>query len=220
MSSRPHTFAVKKVFSTIQGEGFYAGTPAVFIRFAGCNLNCWFCDTDFTGGDALSLDELCAAAVNSFKCPEENTMGHRRPELVVLTGGEPGLQVTRELVDALHETFPNVAIESNGTVPLKHLELDHVVVSPKTMYDNRRPLVENEVDEVRFVVGHGQPLPRIPKELKLVQFKYLSPMTDPEKEGPEAFIKLHIDWCVELVKRHASDGWRLSLQTHKLLGIE
>jgi 7-carboxy-7-deazaguanine synthase len=209
-------YAVKEIFYTLQGEGAQAGRPAVFLRFAGCNLwsglerdragaVCKFCDTDFVGTDGegggkfASADALADAVLAKF--PSDASHADR---FVVCTGGEPLLQLDDALVDALHVRGFEVAVETNGTVRPPH-GIDWLCVSPKST----APLVITSGDELKLVY----PQPDAPPE-KFVGLDFrafsLQPMDGPQRE---ANMKLAVDYC----KAHPK--WRLSLQTHKILGI-
>lgn len=208
------TYAVKEVFRTLQGEGRQAGRAAVFLRFSRCNLwsgreadrasaTCRFCDTDFVGTDGpgggvfRGADEL-AAHVAEVWGPGD---AHR---FVVCTGGEPALQLDDELVEALHAAGFEVAVETNGTLPLP-AALDWVCVSPKAGTD----LVVTSGDELKVV----WPQPGIDlAALERLEFSHflLSPMDGPDREAATAAVVEH---CL------AHPRWRLSLQTHKYLGI-
>jgi 7-carboxy-7-deazaguanine synthase len=207
------SYAVKEIFLTLQGEGAHAGRAAVFCRFSGCNLwsgreqdrdsaTCRFCDTDFVGTDGTLGARYASAELLADAIAEEWTGTDHR--YVVLTGGEPLLQVDAALVDALHARDFCIGVETNGTVAAPQ-GLDWVCVSPKAG------------TELQIRQGH---------ELKLV---YPQPGAGPEKfanlgferfslqpmDGPDAIRNTAdaIDYCL----RHPQ--WRLSLQTHKTLGI-
>lgn len=207
-------YAVKEIFYTLQGEGANAGRAAVFCRFAGCNLwsgregdreraDCRFCDTDFvgtdgTGGGKFRGAEALAAAVAAAW---EGGAGGR---FVVLTGGEPALQVDTALVDALHRHGFSIAIETNGTLPLP-AGLDWICVSPKAGTDLR----QTTGDELKLVF----PQPGLaPESLAGLDFprRFLSPMDGPDLARNTAA-------AVAYVKAHPE--WRLSVQTHKRIGI-
>lgn len=209
------TYSVKEIFYTLQGEGSQAGRPAVFCRFAGCNLwsgreedrsnaVCRFCDTDFvgtdgTGGGRFATAQALAAAVASY-WPASGT-GRR---FVVLTGGEPLLQVDADLVDALHAQGFEIAVETNGTIAAPN-GIDWLCVSPKA----GALLVQRSGHEIKVVV----PQPGIDLEaLDRLAFghKRVQPMDGPDRA---ANTDLAVRWCLE----HPS--WQLSLQTHKMLGI-
>ncbi len=208
------SYAVKELYTTLQGEGAQAGSRAVFLRFAGCNLwsgreadraaaVCTFCDTDFVGTDGpgggrfADADALATAVAAAWGPTNE----HR---LVVCTGGEPLLQIDAPLVEALHARRFRVAVETNGTqVPPPGL--DWVCVSPKA----DAPLVLTAGDELKLV--YPQPLapPERFIDLDFRQF-FLQPMDGPEIRANTAAA---IAYCL------ANPRWRLGLQTHKLIGI-
>ena len=208
-------YAVKEVFYTLQGEGANTGRPAVFCRFAGCNLwtgreadrasaVCGFCDTDFVGTDgpgggkfpdAASLAGAVAAAWPSG--------GHGR-RFVVCTGGEPLLQLDAELVGAFHAAGFEVAVETNGTVEPPP-GIDWLCVSPKA----EAPLVVRGGDELKLVFPQAGADPSRFEGLDFAQF-FLQPMDGPAREANTAAA---LRYCLEHPR------WRLSLQTHKLLGI-
>jgi 7-carboxy-7-deazaguanine synthase len=211
------TYAVKEIFYTLQGEGANAGRPAVFCRFAGCNLwsgreedragaVCRFCDTDFVGTDGenggkyRSAAEL-AAKIASLWPTAQGDAGHR---FVVCTGGEPMLQLDEALVDALHRERFEIAIETNGTLPVLP-GIDWVCVSPKADAE----LVVTRGNELKVVIPQDNQ--RLADYARL-DFDYflVQPMDGPSRE---LNTKLAIDWC----KRHPQ--WRLSMQTHKYLNI-
>jgi 7-carboxy-7-deazaguanine synthase (Cx14CxxC type) len=208
------TYAVKECFLTLQGEGVQSGSRAVFLRFAGCNLwsgreqdrataQCTFCDTDFVGTDGdgggkfASADEL-AGRVESFW----GQMNEQR--LVVITGGEPMLQLDRGLVDALHGRGFRIAVETNGTLPATP-GIDWICVSPKA----NTPVVQRCGDELKLV----WPQEGIdPVELERWHFDHflVQPMDCAERqEALDAAINLAMD----------RPKWRLSLQTHKVVGL-
>jgi 7-carboxy-7-deazaguanine synthase (Cx14CxxC type) len=209
-------YAVKEVFYTLQGEGANTGRPAVFCRFAGCNLwtgreadrpdaVCRFCDTDFVGTDgpgggkfpdAASLAGAVAAA-----WPRGASEGRR---LVVCTGGEPLLQLDPALLDALHAEGFEVAVETNGTVE-PPAGIDWLCVSPKA----GAPLVVRHGDELKLVYPQEGAEPARFESLEFGQF-FLQPMDGPAREENTAAA---LRYCL------AHPRWRLSLQTHKLLGI-
>jgi 7-carboxy-7-deazaguanine synthase len=208
-------YAVKEIFYTLQGEGRNAGRAAVFCRFAGCNLwsgrepdraqaICPFCDTDFvgidgTGGgrftDASTLAQAIAHAWRGAVCAER---------LVVLTGGEPLLQVDEALIECLHEFGFEIAVETNGTIAVPP-GLDWVCVSPKA----RAPLVLTGGNELKLVFPQIGIMPRSFEHMAFENF-LLQPMDGPERERNTAAA---VAYCLEHPR------WRLSLQTHKLLGI-
>lgn len=207
-------YAVKEIFYTLQGEGANAGRAAVFCRFAGCNLwsgreqdrraaVCDFCDTDFVGtdgdgggkyADARLLVEAISAA----------WQGGDEERFVVLTGGEPALQVDDALIQELHAQGFTIAVETNGTLPLP-AGLDWICVSPKAGTD----LAQTSGDELKLVYPQAG---LAPESLLGLDFprRYLSPMDGPQLAENTAA-------AVAYVKAHPV--WRLSVQTHKRIGI-
>lgn len=179
---------INEIFESLQGEGFHTGTPAVFVRFAGCNLACPFCDTDHRS-TAEMTDEQIAAAVAQFA-----------PQLVVLTGGEPGLQVSERLVDLLHIEGRKVAIETNGTCPLP-ANIDWVTVSPK---EGSTPVL-TAANEVKVVFQADIDVEKWHNAIKTDHY-FLQPCSCKNTSETVAYIMAH-------------PHWRLSLQTHKYLGI-
>lgn len=209
------SYAVKEIFYSLQGEGTQTGRPAVFCRFAGCNLwsgreedraaaICRFCDTDFTGTDGdgggrfASASGLAAAIAAHWP----HHASDRR--FVVLTGGEPALQLDARLLEALHNLGCAVAIETNGTLDLPQ-GLDWICVSPKA----RAPLRLTRGDELKLVFPQEGAEPEAFEHLDFTHF-FLQPM-----DGPQLLrnTQLAAAYCL------AQPRWRLSLQTHKLLGM-
>ena len=211
------SYAVKELYYTLQGEGAQAGRPAVFLRFAGCNLwtgreadrasaICGFCDTDFVGtdgpgggrfGTAPDLAEAVAAAW------PDSSGSHIRP-FVVCTGGEPLLQLDEPLVAALHDVGFEVAIETNGTL-LPPPGIDWICVSPKA----QAPLELRSGDELKLVYPQEGAPPERFADLAFRHFS-LQPLDGPHRAR-------HTELAVRYCLTHPQ--WRLSLQTHKLLGI-
>lgn len=209
------TYSVKEIFYTLQGEGINAGRPAVFCRFAGCNLwtgretdrhgaICQFCDTDFVGTDGSNGGKFAAPVDLAERIaslwPERRLLGR----FVVLTGGEPLLQVDRALLEALHDEQFEVAVETNGTV-LAPEGIDWICVSPKA----GAAWVQRSGHELKLVFPqHGL----LPDEIKDVDFQHflLQPMDGQQRL---ANTRAAIAYC------QANPSWRLSVQTHKVLGI-
>jgi 7-carboxy-7-deazaguanine synthase len=209
-------YSVKEIFYTLQGEGAQTGRAAVFCRFAGCNLwsgreadrasaICQFCDTDFAdthgpGGGKFGAAEALADAV-AEKWPSATPGG--KP-YVVCTGGEPLLQLDAPLIAALHERGFQIAVETNGTIAAPAV-LDWICVSPKAL----APLVQTTGDELKLV--YPQPGAE-PERFEALDFRhfFLQPMDGPTRE---ANTRLALEYCL------AHPRWRMSLQTHKLLGI-
>jgi 7-carboxy-7-deazaguanine synthase (Cx14CxxC type) len=209
------TYAVKEIFYTLQGEGANTGRAAVFCRFAGCNLwtgreqdrldaTCQFCDTDFVGTDGpgggrfTSASELGEAVAAAW--PE----GTAQRRFVVCTGGEPLLQLDAALVQALHRQGFEVAVETNGTIEPPG-GLDWLCVSPKAGAE----LMVRAGDEIKLVFPQAGADPTDFESLAFRHF-FLQPMDGPERDANTAAA---LQYCLEHPR------WRLSLQTHKLLGI-
>ena len=209
------SYKVKEIYYTIQGEGFHTGRTAVFCRFSGCNLwnghekdrkdaMCDFCDTDFIGtsgpggGVFESAEDLVKSVQNKWP-----TKKSTKP-FVVCTGGEPLLQMDDALVNAFHDSGFNIAVETNGTL-VPPLGIDCICVSPKI--------------NAKFILRRGNELKIVfpqadmnPKDFEKLDFEYFSiqPMDGPNLEQ-------NIDLAVEFCLNHPH--WRLSLQTHKFIGI-
>jgi 7-carboxy-7-deazaguanine synthase len=211
------TYAVKEIFFTLQGEGANTGRPAVFCRFAGCNLwtgreadraeaTCNFCDTDFVGVDGpgggkfVRADDLARAVAEKWPA----NVSARARRLVVCTGGEPLLQMDSDIVHALHAQGFEIAIETNGTQTPPE-GIDWICVSPKV----GAPLVLTSGNELKLVYPQTGGEPERYADLAFEQF-FLQPMDGPERERNT---ELALAYCL------AHPQWRLSIQTHKLLGI-
>ena len=206
-------YTVKEIFYTLQGEGAHAGRPAVFCRFAGCNLwtgreqdresaVCTFCDTDFVGvgadgGKFATADELAAAVAAKWPATDA------RP-FVVCTGGEPLLQLDAAAIEAFHARGIEVAVESNGTQPAP-AGIDWLCVSPKAEAE----LTLDSGNELKLVFPQELAPPEKFESLRFEHF-FLQPMDGPDLDRNT---RLALDYCL------AHPRWRLSLQTHKLLGI-
>jgi 7-carboxy-7-deazaguanine synthase (Cx14CxxC type) len=208
------SYSVKEIFYTLQGEGAHAGRPAVFCRFSGCNLwsgreqdrasaTCRFCDTDFVGvdGPGGGKFDTPAALADAVAAQWPKNFAHR---FVVCTGGEPLLQINRPLIDALHAHGFEIAVETNGTIAAPD-GLDWICVSPKI----GSQLVQRSGDELKFVFPQCGANPEQFKDLGFRHF-FLQPMDGPEQARNT---QLAIRYCME------HPQWRLSLQTHKIIGI-
>ncbi len=210
------SYAVKEIYYTLQGEGAQTGRPAVFCRFAGCNLwsgreqdrasaICKFCDTDFAdtngigGGHFASADALAAAIER--KWPADAGAAER---FVVCTGGEPLLQLDADLIVALHKRGFEIAIETNGTIEAP-AGLDWICVSPKAGAEFR----QRTGDELKLIYPQPGAEPAAFEGLPFRHF-FLQPMDGPHRDENTT---LALNYCLEHPR------WRLSLQTHKLIGI-
>jgi len=224
------SYAVKELYYTLQGEGAQTGRAAVFLRFAGCNLwsgreedrataICQFCDTEFVGTDGPGggryiCDSLVAAVRRCWAAGMAGTTppGQAAPTpaqagtpYVVCTGGEPALQLDRPLIDALHQAGFEIGIETNGTIALP-AGIDWICVSPKA----GTALAQTTGDELKLVYPQADAEPARYHGLDFTHF-FLQPMDGP---GQAANTRAALAYCQHHPK------WRLSLQTHKLLGIE
>ena len=209
------TYAVKETFLTVQGEGGQAGRPAVFLRFAGCNLwnglerdrasaVCSFCDTDFVGVDGdgggkfVDAEGLAAHVAAMWRGRAGD------PKLVVCTGGEPLLQLDTPLIAALHRRGFDIAVETNGTVAAPD-GIDWVCVSPKA----EAPVVQISGQELKLVFPQALAMPERFEHLNFERF-WLQPMDGPDQAANTAAA---LDYCLGHPK------WRLSVQTHKYIGV-
>lgn len=194
---------VNEIFYSLQGEGNFTGTPAVFIRLSGCNLNCDFCDTDHIWGMDMSEEEImCEVA----KYPARH---------VVITGGEPTLQLTPSLVNKLHEAGKFVQIETNGT---RHLYdgldylIDWVTVSPK--YGGAPKIQRIDELKVVFDIAHPEYIAKLENvEARYRNTYYLQPCDRNDTE----YNKTNLTSCIKYIMEHPK--WKLSLQTHKMLNM-
>ena len=195
------TYRINEIFYTLQGEGKYTGCAAVFVRFSGCNLRCPFCDTDFSRYTEMTAAEIVSRISQWKDCG-----------FLVLTGGEPTLQVDKELVALLKQEGFYVAMETNGTGRVPE-NVDWVTLSPKSCFVSHAPaIVASKVNEVK-VVFDGKHDPKPYQQLGENIYLNLQPCdTGDEKQNREVTRQ-----CVEYIKQHPQ--WHLSLQTHKLISI-
>ena len=206
-------YSVKEIFYTLQGEGANAGRAAVFCRFAGCNLwsgreqdrataQCLFCDTDFVGTDGPGGGRFATASDLAQACQE--AAGDAGASLIVLTGGEPMLQVDGDFIDALHARGFEIAIETNGTLTVP-ASIDWICVSPKA----GTTLQQRTGHELKLVYPQPDLLPEAIEGMAFTH-RFLQPMDGPDRDHNTA---LAVAYC----KAHPL--WRLSVQSHKLIGI-
>jgi 7-carboxy-7-deazaguanine synthase len=226
------TYKIKEIFYTLQGEGGQTGRAAVFCRFTGCNLwtgrekdrakaICQFCDTDFIGTDGLNGGRFKTAAEVAAKVneiwekavsggtytegsPKMTPIGQKIKKYVVCTGGEPALQLDAALVDAFHAQDFEIAIETNGTIPLA-AGIDWVCVSPKAGAE----VVVLRGSELKLVFPQTGAEPELFADFAFDNF-YIQPMDSPLRDIHK---KMALDFCLQ------NPQWKLSLQTHKILDI-
>jgi len=209
------TYSVKEIFYTLQGEGAQAGSPAVFLRFSGCNLwtgreadrstaVCQFCDTDFVGTDGVNGDKFADAASLAAKVASLWPQPSHDHRLVVCTGGEPLLQLDESAIHALHQQGFRIAVETNGTIKAPE-GIDWICVSPKS----DAPLNQTSGQELKLVFPQSKARPELFEALDFDHF-LLQPMdNDQQADNTRAAIQ----YCLD------HPQWRLSLQTHKIIGI-
>jgi len=190
---------VNEIFYSLQGEGGRSGEASVFIRLTRCNLRCSFCDTEFDWGTDKSLEEIYQD-IAGYPC-----------RWIIWTGGEPTLQLTEEVIAFFKEKGYQQAIESNGTRQIP-ASLDYIVCSPKENYDQVKQL-NPVVDEIRLPIKKGDLVPGV-ENFPKASFYFLSPVFTNNRSSTAE----NIAYCVEQIKQNPS--WRLSLQIHKLIGIE
>lgn len=192
---------VNEMFYSIQGEGYHTGTPAVFVRLSGCNLKCAFCDTKHQQGKEITEEDI-VSFVCQYPC-----------SLVVITGGEPSLQLTESLIDKLHKHGKFVAVETNGTKELPK-NVDWITVSPKELYVGKiGKVVLKHADEVKVVFDVNTKI-EDPTFGIMADHYYVQPCDT-------GFIKPNqenINFCINFVKNNPL--WKISLQTQKILNVQ
>lgn len=187
---------INEIFYSLQGEGRYAGTPAVFVRFAGCNLRCSFCDTEFESYTEMTEEEIVAEVM-------------RYPALhVILTGGEPTLQLTQSFLEKLHDNGRMTHIETNGTHPLPEGPIHWITCSPKYA-----KLGIQRIDELK-VVYEGQDMTKYDNITPAPQVCSLQPCDTGDAIRNKEILQQTIDYCLHHPK------WNLSLQTHKIINVK
>lgn len=190
---------VNEIFYSLQGEGARAGEPSIFIRLSGCDLTCGFCDTEFTSGKEMAVVEIIEYCQKKFpKC-----------FWIIWTGGEPALQLTKEIVQSFKQAGYSQAIETNGNHPVPD-NLDFITLSPKVAEHILGKNFPKEVSEMRYVRHSGQM--NVPETKIKAQHYFLSPMFDGDKVNKE-----NLRHCISLCLKNPK--WKLSIQLHKLLKI-
>ena len=214
------TYSVKEIFYTLQGEGAQTGRPSVFCRFTGCNLwsgieqqreqsVCRFCDTDFVGTDGKGGGKFqnAKALANAINSQWPDQQSHSAKKYVVCTGGEPLLQLDAKLIDELHNLDFEIAVETNGTIKAPE-GIDWICVSPK----GTAPLEQTSGDELKLVYPQTEQEAHPEKFMSLdFTHRYLQPMDSPNIEQNT---KDTIAYCLE------NPEWKMSIQTHKIVGID
>jgi len=197
------TYPIVEIFHSVQGEGYHTGTPSIFIRFGGCNLQCSWCDTDFSKWDRMSITEIMTIL-------EQWTT-----KRIIYTGGEPAMQKLRPLSNELHSKGYNIAIETNGTIELKEGLVDWICVSPKDMLYPEFSIKQRKGDELK-VVYTGQDLSMYDNLKKGFDNLFLQPCYDESKDAGTNGETFHSTFDIVM----QNPGWNLSLQTHKWMGVE
>lgn len=192
---------INEIFYSLQGEGYWTGTPAVFVRFSGCNLKCAFCDTKHQEGQEYTTEEIISEIQ---KYPSRH---------IIFTGGEPTLQLSHNLVDRLHEIGKFLHIETNGSIRLSddiESRLDWITVSPKDA-----PIKIQRIDELKALYhGKGQEMGTLDSiTTTYADCRYLQPC---DVGNPQENARI-LSETIEYIKQHPQ--WRISLQTHKIIGI-
>jgi len=199
---------VNETFVSLQGEGYFTGTPAFFLRFSGCNLQCPFCDTRHQTFTEMSEEEIVQEACR------------HKPRHIVITGGEPALQLTQSLVDKLHEAGFFIQVETNGTLPLPK-GIDWVTCSPKTAPLYLPPGGEYPHElKVLYMGESTDPLksPPLGGDIEEALGPGLRLYLQPLDTGDETRNRIILRSCINYILKHPK--WSLSLQTHKMLGIK
>jgi len=198
---------INDIFYTIQGEGSFVGTPAIFIRLSNCNLSCSFCDTEFLSGKQMDENDIVDEC-RKYKC-----------KFIVLTGGEPTKQDLKKLCFLLNLAGFYITIETNGMFELNTDKIDWICLSPKSSFKH---IKLKSCNDLKFVVQDKDSIPKIPDGFKYDN-KFISPMneTSGEKIGSTSCVELNqknLKYCIELIKENPD--WKLNLQTHKIIGVE
>tara|TARA_Y100000746_G_scaffold228197_1_gene235910 strand:- start:330 stop:938 length:609 start_codon:yes stop_codon:yes gene_type:complete len=197
------SYPIVEIFNSVQGEGYHTGTPSIFIRFGGCNLQCSWCDTDFSKWDKMTVSEIM------------EVLSKWDTKRVIFTGGEPAMQKLRPLSDELHSKGYNIAIETNGTIELEDGLVDWICVSPKDMLYPEFSIKQRKGNELK-VVYTGQDLGMYDNLKDGFENLFLQPCYDEAKDPGTNGKTFHstFDMVME------NPGWNLSLQTHKWMGVD
>ena len=201
--SREKSYPIVEIFNSVQGEGYHTGTPSIFIRFGGCNLQCSWCDTDFSKWDKMTISEIMTV------------LDQWETKRVIFTGGEPAIQKLRPLSDELHSKGYNIAIETNGTIELEEGLVDWICVSPKDMLCPEFSIKQRKGHELK-VVYTGQDLTMYDNLKKGFENLFLQPCYDEAKDAGTNGKTFHNTFD----KVMQNPGWNLSLQTHKWMGVD
>ena len=197
------SYPIVEIFNSVQGEGYHTGTPSIFIRFGGCNLQCSWCDTDFSKWDKMSVSEIMAV------------LSKWDTKRVIFTGGEPAMQKLRPLSDELHSKGYNIAIETNGTIELEDGLVDWICVSPKDMLYPEFSIKQRKGNELK-VVYTGQDLGMYDNLKDGFENLFLQPCYDEAKDPGTNGKTFHSTFDMVM----QNPGWNLSLQTHKWMGVD
>lgn len=194
-------YRINELFYSLQGEGFWSGRPAVFIRFSGCNLKCPFCDTDHTAHVLMSVEDI----VNEVK---------KYPtDFIVLTGGEPALYVDEDIINALHKCGKYISIETNGTHPVLE-SIDWITLSPKDSFVANAKVVIDSCNEIKIVYdGNNEDVILAYSDFP-ANYYYVQPCDMGEQSASRKIMAMAIEFCL----KHPL--WSLSLQQHKIVGIQ
>lgn len=193
-------YHINEIFYSLQGEGFWTGRPAVFVRFSGCNLKCPFCDTVHSNYKQLSLDEI-VCSINLYKT-----------NFVVLTGGEPSLFVDEQFISALHKAGKYVAIETNGTHTVPS-NIDWITLSPKDFFVENAKVILTQANEVKMVYNGVNDKELMAYSTFNSEYFYVQPCDFNDKKKNKEILLKSVEFCKD------NPQWSLSLQTHKLIGV-
>lgn len=193
------TYRINEIFYSLQFEGARSGTSNIFIRFAGCNLMCSYCDTEFESFRELTLDDILKEIKQFSPCNS-----------IILTGGEPGLSIDDDLILGLKKAGNYLAIETNGTISInKIMGVDWITCSPKVAEHVIKKSFPHGVDELKYVRSKGQGIPR--PSIKASHY-FISPAFN-----GDLLLKENLDHCVDLVLKNPD--WKLTLQNHKFINL-